>query len=266
MGTTEVRRATRIAQYPGGWGMWNYERLDDVALVRLDRPVSIGPVVRLGRRRPKRATVLGRGDAPLLPRELGPLHAAKLQPLSDATCAGAYRGDEDLIPRFLRARMECAVDPDGTAPLAAACDGDDGGPLFSGPANAPVIHGLVSSWSEARGQDGKPTVYTDVRRYRAFIQAGEPEWAPLPRTPPRIRGRPRPGRRLTCGVRLWLEKPDKTDVTWYRGSIVSLNVLGERRTYRVRRSDRGHTVACGITAENGGGSVELQASSVYVPR
>jgi secreted trypsin-like serine protease len=46
--------------------------------------------------------------------------------------------------RFDAARMICAIDIDGVAPLSSGCNGDSGGPLLSGSQAAPVLRGIVS--------------------------------------------------------------------------------------------------------------------------
>ena len=58
--------------------------------------------------------------------------------------------------------MLCAIDVDGAAPLSSGCNGDSGGPLYSGPPTAPGSHGVVS-WGGLRcGADHLPSVFTDV--------------------------------------------------------------------------------------------------------
>jgi hypothetical protein len=52
--------------------------------------------------------------------------------------------------------MLCAIDVDGRSPLSSGCNGDSGGPLYTGTPAAPVVLGIVS-WGGARcGADHRP--------------------------------------------------------------------------------------------------------------
>jgi hypothetical protein len=122
-----------FAMHPG-WRRANgpHNVLDDVAIVQLAQPVIDVAPVPLGGAPGEEARILGTG-------------------------------------RFNTARMLWAVDVDGLAPLSSGCNGDSGGPLYSGTPQAPVLLGVVS-WGGSRcGADRLPSVFAEVARYRDFI-------------------------------------------------------------------------------------------------
>ena len=154
---TELRRGTRYAMHPG-WRRANGTNvLDDVAVVQLDAPVTTVAPVALGGAPSGEAWILGRGR-PFAPGT-GPsetqtldstLRQAVLRPIGDEQCAAMWKhrkgnGGE----RFDAKRMLCAIDVDGLEPLSSGCNGDSGGPLYSGTAVAPVLLGVVS-WGSTR--------------------------------------------------------------------------------------------------------------------
>jgi Trypsin len=141
---TEQRHGTRFALHPG-WRHANgpHNVLDDVALVQVDVPVTDVAPVALGGGAPGGETwILGRG------RQLaqgtghktatltaGGLRQAVLRRMSNKDCAATWKhrrgnGGE----RFDAARMLCAIDVDGQEPLSSGCNGDSGGPLYTGSA------------------------------------------------------------------------------------------------------------------------------------
>ena len=123
-------------------------------------------------------------------------------PMSDDECAAAFLGERGNDgERFDARRMRCAIDADGLPPLSSGCNGDSGGPLYAGPATAPVLLGVVSWGGRRCGADRLPSVFADVARVRAFIADPTPTWAPVSTS---LRGRTtgtaRVGRTLTCRV------------------------------------------------------------------
>src|SRR5829696_222705 len=198
-----VRRGLRFALLPDWRRRNGGNLLEDVALIQLDTPVNGVPPVPLAGPIPERVKILGRGvfTAPASDHSLGEqdnqLRTAELRLLTDAQCGRAYRdrrGSEG--ERFHAAQMLCTSDIDGLPPISSACFGVSGGPLYSGPDNASVLHGSVSWGGPGCGVDGLPSVYASVKRARRFIAARAPKWAPVPDGPVVISGRPRPGSRL----------------------------------------------------------------------
>ena len=171
--------------------------------------------------------------------------------LSDAACARAYktvRGNDG--ERFNAARMVCAGDVNGRAPLSSGCNGDSGGPLY---AEGPVLLGIVSWGSVKCGADGTPSVFAQADRYRSFIAAPDPIWAPQTygsATVKRSKGR------LTCSPPVYTERVDKLAYTWLDGS----RTVGSGRTFKT--SSRHRRATCRIEASNAGGfSTVLSARS-----
>jgi hypothetical protein len=167
------------------------------------------------------------------------------------------------------ARMLCAIDVDGLEPLSSGCNGDSGGPLYTGTTAAPVLLGVVSWGSTRCGADHTPLVFADVARYRDFITDPAPTLAPSPTAPPKVTGSRRVGGRLTCAVDGYTARPTKVEVSWQRQGGRKVNNVGHARTYRVGKADAGHPLVCTVTASNDGGSSTAPfatSSMVKIPR
>ena len=276
-----VRNPARIALHPG-WrhrnGTANF--LDDVAVVALDAPVPGVPLVKLGGANPRLALILGTGR-PVAPGTGhgegesfdGTLRAAPLETLSDAACARAFRGYRGSTLERFDPRMRCSIDADGKAPLYSGCNGDSGGPLWTGPASAPIQLGVVSWGGDRCGADHLPSVFADVARYRAFIGDPSPAWAPTKTGGSvRISGTARAGRTLTCTLRGFTAEPGTR--VGYRWSVVGTGRggyspparVGGGGTYKVAKRDRGKRLACFAEASSAGGFVTLAVASRLVPR
>ena len=135
------------------------------------------------------------------------------------TPAGRHSGAPraTAASRSFRGSSFCAIDSDGLAPLSSGCNGDSGGPLYAGPASAPVLLGVVSYGGSRCGADHLPSVFAEVGRLRLFITDPDPVWAPLSTAPGRITGARRPGSRLACVI------PDvprgaRAEIEWKRFS------------------------------------------------
>jgi secreted trypsin-like serine protease len=276
----EVRGVTGVALHPN-WRAANGPQnfLDDVAIVGLDRPVEgVTPVV-LGGPAVAEATITGRGR-PFAPGTGhseaetfdGTLRSATLRTIDDAACAAAFKGYQGSSGERFDPRMRCSIDPDGAEPLASGCNGDSGGPLWTGPAAAPVQLGVVSWGGDRCGADHLPSVFADVARYRAFVLDPSPTWAPQ-RTAKaaRIDGVHRAGRRLTCSAPGYTpEAGARLAYVWSivgrgRGGYSTPDPVGGGRRFTLPRTARGHRVACFVRAVNDGGYVLAAAATVVVP-
>ncbi|GLW58035.1 serine protease [Kitasatospora phosalacinea] len=82
------------------------------------------------------------------------LQYAQVTVLDHSTCKKAYPGD-------ITDQMLCAADPKGHMD---ACNGDSGGPLLQDNTLVGVI-----SWGLGCASPGKPGVYTDVAKFRTWI-------------------------------------------------------------------------------------------------
>ncbi len=275
------RTTTRIALHPG-WrhrnGSSNF--LDDVAIVELDAPVTGVPSVRLGGVDAADALILGQGrafapgtghsEAEMLDSSL---RTAPLRTISDAQCARAFKGYKGSTAERFDPRMRCSIDGDGRPPLYSGCNGDSGGPLWTGSASAPVQLGVVSWGGDRCGADHLPSVFADVALYRAFITDPSPAWAPV-KTGGRasIGGTSRAGRTVTCALRGYTPEPGVTVAyTWKilgkgRGGFSPPRRVGAGRTYKVARRDRGYRIGCFAEATNDGGYVLLAAANRLIAR
>ena len=152
--------------------------VSDIAIMRLETPVTgVTPAV-LGDASDyvgKLATIVGNGlsVAPGTKGNTGVgggLKAAELEVMSDPACKATFgrtkgNGGETFYP----GSSMCAIDADGKAPLNSGCNGDSGGPLYAGPATAPVLLGVVSYGGSRCGADHLPSVFAEVSRFRDFI-------------------------------------------------------------------------------------------------
>jgi V8-like Glu-specific endopeptidase len=261
------RRGVRFAMHPDWRRANGANRLEDVAVIQLDAAVAGVPPVALGGPVPPRVTVIGRGlilgIAAPAGQQLDELRAAQLRPVSDRQCARAYRRERgEWGERFHASQMLCATDVDGLAPLSSPCHGDSGGPLYSGPDSAPVVHGVVSWGGDGCGLDRDPSVYAGVSRARAFIVARRPAWAPMPDGPSTVSGVARPGRTLSCGVSSWSAAPTRIRYRWekWRGGA-PVDTVGRGRRYTVKRRDVSSDLMCTVTATNAGGLVAAPTAS-----
>lgn len=272
-----THKTARVAMHPG-WSRENgHNLLDDVAIIQLDAPAAGITPVALGAAHVPQATILGRGRSTVPGSGASEeqtfdrgLRDATLRPISDASCASAFRHHKgNGGERFDAARMLCAIDVDGLAPLSSGCNGDSGGPLYAGTAAAPVLLGVVS-WGGSRcGADHLPSVFADVARYRSFILNPSPTWAPLTAQPAKVIGNRRVGARLTCSTSGFTGRPTKLAYEWQRQGGRKAKVVGRARTYTVRKADAGHPLVCGVEASNAGGvfTVPFATSAIAkIPR
>jgi hypothetical protein len=264
-----VRRGVRFALPPGWERMNGQNRLDDVALIQLDRPVTGVTPAKLGGTVPNRVLVLGRGASKPSGGGAGRLREAELRRLSDRDCARNYRGHRgNGGERLDAARMLCAIDVNGKSPLSSACVGDSGGPLYAGSRRAPRVVGVVSWGGERCGADRLASVFAEVGRYAAFIAAPAPVWAPVADGPATITGDARAGGTLTCAVPSWSVQPAAISVLWQRLSGGRVTTVGRAATYVVTGADAGHVLACGLEGSNAGGIASAPtgpASAVHIP-
>ena len=73
--------------------------------------------------------------------------------------------------------MVCAVARRGARHNVFTCRGDSGGPLVRMTGKREELIG-VTSWSMGCGYKDFPSVFTDVTKYRAWIQAARRQLAP----------------------------------------------------------------------------------------
>ncbi len=278
---TEGRTPTHIAMHPNWRARNGTNFLDDVAIVELDAPVTGVPLVKLGGGPdPAQALILGTGlrfapgtghsEAAMFG---GGLRTAPLRTIDDAACAKAFKGYKPADGERFDARMRCSIDADGMAPLYSGCNGDSGGPLWTGPATAPVQLGVVSWGGNRCGADHLPSVFADVARYREFITDPSPTWAPTKTgATVRIAGTRRVGRTLTCKVSGYTAQPGvEISRSWAivgagRGHFGAPKVVAHGRTYKVGKAARGRHVACFAEAANDGGYIQIGLANTAVKR
>jgi hypothetical protein len=278
---TEGRVPTYIAMHPNWRARNGRNFLDDVAIVQLDAPVLGVPLVKLGGGvDPSEALILGTGlrfapgtghsEAAMLG---GGLRAASLKTIDDAACARAFKGYKPLDGERFDARMRCSIDADGKAPLFSGCNGDSGGPLWTGTAQAPVQLGVVSWGGDRCGADHLPSVFADVARYRGFISDPTPTWGPTKiGATTRISGTRRVGRTLTCSVRGYTpETGVEVSRSWAIVGAGSAHfgapkVVGRGRTYKVGKAAGGHQIACFAEASNAGGFIQIGLANTSIRR
>lgn len=264
---TELRRGVRVALPPA----WRERRtgfaLDDIAIVQLDRPVTGVRPARLlaaGARVPARLRILGRGQiAPPPPGKVAgsgvfALRQATLRTVGDATCERTWRrSGTKYRNRFEAALMVCATDADERRPLSSVCAGDSGGPMVAGTLRAPVLVGVIS-WTGPRcGADRLPSVSAEVDRYREFLTAPAPVWAPVPAGPLSVTGEPRVGAALTCAMPAWEVAPEQVEIRWLRrtrgADAYEFTQVGSDGTYVVQPADAGLLLRCEARGSGPGG-------------
>jgi hypothetical protein len=264
-------RLVRGVTFAPGWRHRNGSGnvYDDIALVHLDQPVEGVSPVMLGGPPTTLATILGKGRTKA-GADSGDqlLRRAELRTMTDRECRrvwGTARGNDG--ERFRGSTMLCAIDPDGTPPLASGCNGDSGGPLYTGPSTASRILGVVSYGGLRCGADHLPSVFAEVDRYRGFLLQRSPTLAPVARGPSTITGKGRVGRTLRCRAPRFSGGVEQVTVRWtVLDSLGAPKVLGTGRTYKVGRRARGKRVSCLVEGSNAGGPALAMPDSVAVPR
>jgi molybdopterin-binding protein len=87
--------------------------------------------------------------------------------------------------------------------------------------------------------------------------ASTPKAAPAPvnTAAPTLTGTPAVGQTLSCSTGTWANSPTSYSYTWLRSGVPIAGQVGS--TYVVQGADAGHTIACQVTAANGGGSYTI---------
>lgn len=252
----ETRRGVAVALPP----TWREQSAgfarDDVAIIRLDRPVTKVEPVPLATTTPAKVRILGQGklawDAPTGRNQL---RQATLTTLADSACGPKWKGTK-YAKRFQARSEVCA------SGKASVCAGDSGGPMIGGTLADPVLIGIIS-WTGPRcGEDKLPSVSAEAAHYAGFLLAADPVWAPTAAGPTRIA---RAGDTLTCSA-TWTTTPDEVRFRWRRRvrgkTAYEFTTIGSGSTYTVKAKDRGALLECGALASNAGGRSEAPPTSV----
>ena len=260
---TEVH-PVEVATHPGYRSLTGGGPANDVAILKLDRPVEGVAPVRLaapgdvgvyGASSP--LTVLGWGVTRSDPRAgmARALRSGRLTALSDRTCSGVYGGDGG----YRASVMLCARSRNQfRKPNTSPCVGDSGGPLVGGGVQVGVV-----SFGISCGALREPTVFAEVAGLRPFIDAPAPVWAPQPLGRPRVSGTIATGEVVSCEP-----PPFRNQVrrVRYRWGVNRLLVATGRRV-RITSSAQGKVLQCRVVAENEGGETPSAASPpLRVPR
>jgi hypothetical protein len=275
----ERRRATHLALAPGWRNANGDNRLEDAAIIEIDKPVegvTPVPLIAAGQEPPTQLRLIGRGRTSLSsPFPGGELREATLRTLSDTSCARYWRKARgNGAERFFPKQMICAIDADGRAPLSSGCNGDSGSAVFGGTVAEPTLVGMVSWGGDKCGADHLPSVSTEIARYRSFLLAEHPLWAPASTEPIGLTGRPRVGSRLSCVVPPLDPAPAKLTVFWQQQQTLNrfrpAKRLATGARYTVRASDAGHVVACRVSASNAAGPALIESlpirNAVKIPK
>ena len=155
--------------------------------------------------------------------------------------------------------MLCAIDADGRAPLSSGCNGDSGGPVYSGTDRRPRLLGVIS-WGGARcGADHLPSVSAEVARYRDFVLAPKPVWEPRATSPALISGDTRVGGTLTCTPPAFDAPVDAVTIQWRDRDYA---VVATGPSYTVQARDAGRDISCEVTASTAGGPTTTTAMTI----
>ncbi len=178
-GSGFVARVASTWTHPG----FNYERLlndpanavpvDDVTVLNLKdalpaayTPVALAAQGAADPAADTSATIVGYGITRRGAADSGTLRAAVVEIESDATCATEWAGQFDAN------RMMCA----GLPPTTDTCNGDSGGPIFTGEAGARVQVGITDWGAEDCGT--KLGVYEALNHYSGIIKQQIPYVGP----------------------------------------------------------------------------------------
>jgi secreted trypsin-like serine protease len=254
-----------VATHPGYRSLEGGGPASDAAILKLERPVTEVPVVRLatpadtaGLGGGSDATVIGWGvtrtDLQRAPLATG-LRKGALRLLSDSSCDRVYGQDGS----YRRSVMLCARSRNANRrPNTSPCVGDSGGPLVVGDLQVGIV-----SFGISCGALREPTVFSRVTALRPFIDDPDPVWAPQPLGRASVTGTIRVGRTATCHAPAFRGRVDRIR---YRWGLDGLLVATGRRV-RITRGARGRVLQCRAVAENPGGTTPSGASQARrVPR
>jgi hypothetical protein len=192
------------------------------------------------------------GNAP------GQLREALLASVGDGACARIWRHRRgNSGERFSAARMLCAIDADGRAPVSSGCNGDSGGPVYAGTDRQPRLLGVISWGGDRCGADHLPSVAAEVARYRDFVLAPNPVWEPRPTSPVLISGDTRVGGTLTCTPPAFDARVDAVTIQWRDHDYA---VVATGPSYTVQARDAGRDISCQVIASTAGGPASTTAS------
>jgi hypothetical protein len=227
---------------------------DDLAIIEIDKAVKGVSPVHVARPRPGlRARALGDGDTtadPLAPHEHR-LRSAELVVLADAACRRALRRQElGSLTGLEEPGALCARASQGAA---AACYGDEGGPLVRRDGRRWHLYG-IASWHDGCGRGQSPSVYAEVRRFSAFVFDAKPSWRPRLQQASRLLGVKAAGRTLSCTIAHVRGQVGVTIYTFLSEAPASRHTSVRRRgvspKYVVQDQDRGTKLACTVEVRN----------------
>jgi hypothetical protein len=226
----------------------------DLALLRLSRPVMAPVLALAGAVIGEPAVLVGHGTTAIDDDQTAParVRAADLRVIDDQQCRRRYRSiDRAYLPAVNATATVCADDP--TPPTnAGVCVGDGGAPLLADRAGTTVLL-AIGSLAAGCGEEAEPSVFTDTWQFREFVLNPTPTWRPHSAGYARITGRGRVGQQLTCHAPRFTGKVDRI-IYSFRNGLEDRNLQrGPKRTYKVRRADRGDDVTCWALAVNAGG-------------
>ena len=252
-------RAVDVATHPGYRSLEGGGPDNDVAILKLEAPITDVPTVRLANPSEvalytggQPATVIGWGvtrtDLSNAPLATG-LRRGGLRILSNRTCGRIYGSDNSFKGRV----MLCARSRQlNRRPNTSPCVGDSGGPLVA-PGDLQI--GIVS-FGISCGALHEPTVFSRVAALRSFIDQPEPVWAPQPLDRANVSGEVRVGQIVTCQPPAWRNTVSQVRYRWGVNGV--LVATGQR--VRVNASAQGRVLQCRAVAENAGGSTPSAAS------
>ena len=237
--------AVGIVVHPDYW-LQSYE--NDVALITLDQEVVLDSYPAIAsnsnyRATNTRGTILGWGYTSTTNSERSDfLKEAEIPFVDNALCA------ERMAEDFNEQRMFCAgtlssskTSGDGVD----SCNGDSGGPLLVNIEGVPTVVGLTS-WGFECASSYSWGVYARTDVHRDWILS-HPVATPYVITPPRITGRTRVGRMLTCEPGTWGGDPSaKLSYHWIDSKFGQLPG-GRRQTYVIKPNSKGHQIICEVS-------------------
>ena len=109
-----------------------------------------------------------------------------------------------------------------------------------------------------------PAVVTPVPASAVVSRAVTPavvKTRPTLRVRPKLGGKARVGKKLTCTRGTWNGKPTAYVFTWRRDGKT---VIAHGSSYTVRKADLGHAVRCDVTARNAKGASTATAGGLRV--
>lgn len=229
---------------------------DDVAVLTLAEPLDFStgriaalPMVPVGTalRSGSRVRVTGFGVSSSLVNDFGTLRSVNTRSQFPSLCG--VDAPAVMLCTYREGHAACEGDSGGTAAI-------DGGKLLIGVTNTAVKDCAAGLNLFANVAAPEIRTFIDAALGEITLTADQIPVAPRGGRTVRVSGPVRPGRTVTCKRGTWTGSKNRYRYSFlrFKGNRAQSTALSKKKTYRVRKADRGWRLSCAVEASNVGGS------------